>query len=69
MTKLVTINGRTIRGWVYTREDLAWQTLSHAVKPLRVMLGDVVDDEPRFWVVTPADASRLERAGYEYAKR
>jgi len=29
----------------------------------RVMLGD----DGRFWVVTPADASRLEKAGYEYA--
>jgi hypothetical protein len=35
----------------------------HAAKSQRVMLGD--DD--RYWVVTPADASRLERMGYEYA--
>jgi hypothetical protein len=34
-----------------------------AIKPLRVMLGD----DETFWVVCPADAARLERAGYEYA--
>ena len=31
--------------------------------PMRVILGD--DD--MFWVVTPADAERLLRAGYELA--
>ncbi len=33
------------------------------VEPMRVILGD--DD--LFWVVTPADAERLLRAGYEIA--
>jgi hypothetical protein len=31
--------------------------------PLRVLLGD----DGRYWAATPADAARLERAGYEYA--
>jgi hypothetical protein len=35
----------------------------HCVVPMRVILGD--DD--LFWVVTPADAHRLLRAGYEIA--
>jgi hypothetical protein len=37
--------------------------VQHCVKPMWVMLGD----DMRFWVVTPADAARLERAGYEFA--
>ena len=36
---------------------------AHAVKTLWVMLGD----DERYWVVTPADAARLEAMGYEYA--
>lgn len=35
-----------------------------ATKPMMVILGD--DD--KFWVTTPANAERLHRAGYEYAK-
>lgn len=35
----------------------------HATKPMCVVLGD----DGRYWVVCPADASRLERAGLEYA--
>lgn len=33
-------------------------------KPHRVMLGD----DGRFWVVCPADADVLDRAGYEFAE-
>ncbi len=69
MTHLTTINGREIHGAVYPREDLAWSSLGRALKPHRVMLGDVIDDRPQWWVVTPADAERLARAGYEYAPR
>jgi len=36
---------------------------AHAVKTLWVMLGN----DERYWVVTPADAARLEAMGYEYA--
>jgi hypothetical protein len=42
---------------------LAIIAMNHCVKAHFIMLGD----DGRFWVVTPADASRLERAGYEYA--
>ena len=47
----------------YQSLGLAIQSLSHMVKPGRIMLGD----DGRFWVVTPAAAMVLERAGYEYA--
>ena len=35
--------------------------------PMRIVLGDHDGERGEFWVVTPADASRLERAGYEMA--
>ena len=35
----------------------------HSVRPMRIILGD----HPSFWVVTPADAERLMRVGYEMA--
>ena len=34
-----------------------------AVKSMAVMMGD----DNKFWVVTMADAQRLERVGYEWA--
>jgi len=34
---------------------------------MRIVLGDHDGERGEFWVVTPADASRLERAGYEMA--
>jgi hypothetical protein len=43
--------------------QLAFEHAATTVKPHRVMLGD----DGRYWVVTPADAARLERMGYEYA--
>ncbi len=69
MTTLTRIDGREIRGAIFTRPDLAWSFADGSIPPSRVMLGDVIDDQPRWWVVTPADAARLERAGYEYAPR
>ncbi len=69
MTTLTTINGRTIRGWRFTQPDLAWAFADGARKPQRVLLGDATDVRASWWVVTPADAARLERAGYEYAPR
>jgi hypothetical protein len=36
---------------------------NHAVKPMRIILGD----DELFWVVAPAVASYLESQGYEYA--
>ena len=68
-TPTITIDGRTIRPDIYRSAELAWQSVAHAVKPMRVMLGDVIDDRPQWWVVTPADAARLEPAGYEFAPR
>lgn len=41
----------------------AFSFANNSYKPLRVILGD--DD--RFWVVTPAYAECLCKAGYEYA--
>jgi len=35
-----------------------------SVRPMRIILGDY----PEFWVVTPADAERLIRAGYEMVR-
>ena len=40
---------------------------NRATYPLRIVLGDYDGERGEFWVVTPADASRLERAGYEMA--
>lgn len=67
MNILVTIDGREIRGGRYRELANATSALTHAVKPMRIMLGDNDGENYEFWVVTPADASRLERAGYEYA--
>lgn len=35
----------------------------HCVRPMRVVMGD----DEMFWVVTPADAETLRRAGLELA--
>ena len=35
----------------------------HAVKPLWIILGD----DEKYWVVIPALANALNKAGYEYA--
>lgn len=43
---------------------MAFNSLKHSLKPQRVILGD----DMKFWVVCPADAERLYRAGYEYAE-
>ena len=40
---------------------------NRATYPMRIVLGDHDGERGEFWVVTPADASRLERAGYEMA--
>lgn len=37
--------------------------VNNAIKPIAVMMGD----DNKFWVVTMADAQRLEKAGYEWA--
>ena len=43
---------------------------NRATYPMRIVLGDHDHDggeRGEYWVVTPADASRLERASYEMA--
>jgi hypothetical protein len=47
----------------FNDRTLALSRAATTIKPSRVMLGD----DGKYWVVTPADASRLERMGYEYA--
>jgi hypothetical protein len=42
---------------------LAFDWAAHAVRSQVVLHGD----DGRYWVVSPADAARLERLGYEYA--
>jgi hypothetical protein len=51
------------RAYRFIERGHAFGFAQRGTKPLRVMLGD----DERFWVVTPADAARLERGGYEYA--
>lgn len=53
------------------RPDFRFSTLGtalsfadRAVKRMRVVMGD----DGYFWVVTPAEATRLERQGYELAR-
>jgi len=41
--------------------DLARSWARHGVKIQAIVLGD----HPEYWVVTPAHATRLARAGYE----
>jgi len=49
----------------FTIQTAAWSFADRCHKPHRVILGD----DQQFWVVTPAEASRLVKAGYEYAPR
>jgi len=46
---------------------LARQCVAHCAKPHRIVMGDCDGDGGVYWVVVPADAARLERAGYEIA--
>ena len=55
-------------------EPIAFRSLERArsyaarcVKPMWVVLGDCDGDEATAWGVCPADAAKLERAGYELA--
>ena len=55
-------------------EPIAFSSLERAqsyaaqcAKPMWVVLGDRDGDEATAWVVCPADAAKLERAGYELA--
>lgn len=50
---------------VFSNRELATSYAAHCVKPHWIVLGDHDGDNGEYWVVTPADAQRLERAGYE----
>lgn len=47
----------------FSSKTLAESFVGNAVKPLWIVMGD----DSKYWVVTPADAARLERAGYVMA--
>ena len=49
---------------VFHNFKLARNYIDHCIKLHCIVLGELVGE---YWVVTPADASRLERAGYEIA--
>lgn len=61
--KLIEIDGRTVYGFAFASVSAATAFAERCHKPQRVVLGD----HPAVWVVSPADAERLARAGYEYA--
>ncbi|TWT40496.1 hypothetical protein RAS1_42070 [Phycisphaerae bacterium RAS1] len=70
MTRLATTkDGRQIYGFVFNAPESAWSFCDQPGKPTRVMLGHADEDRNEWWVVTPADAARLEQMGYEYAPR
>ena len=55
---------RLIRGHVSFYQSLSnarSACYEHSVKPSRIVMGDC----PWYWVVSPADAERLTKAGYE----
>ena len=49
----------------FSNLELANFYADRCVKPHWIVLGDHDGDVGEYWVVTPADAQRLERAGYE----
>lgn len=59
--KHIEIDGRTIYAFEFTSLEAAWDMVNRAKKPQRIILGDA----PFYWVVNPADAQRLVKAGYE----
>ncbi len=61
---LIQINSRAVHGFSFTSLALARSFASRCHKPHRIMLGD----HPCYWVVSPADAECLARAGYECAE-
>lgn len=49
--------------WKFYEIENAISFQNHAIKPMWIMLGD----DNRYWVVIPALAAALEKAGYQYA--
>jgi hypothetical protein len=65
MDKII-IGNKIIRYVKYYSEVLAFVASERSGN--WVILGDATEDgKPEFWVVRPADASRLMKAGYELA--
>ena len=60
----ITANGRTIYVSKYNSLENALSSLEHLTRPAWVVMGDYDDPWGGFWVCRPADAARLERAGY-----
>lgn len=56
-----------VKGHVATFRNLslAQSYADRCVKPHWIVLGDNDGENGEYWVVTPADAQRLEHAGYE----
>jgi len=52
---------------VFRNPALAKSFADRCVKLHCIVLGDHDGETGQYWVVTPADAQRLERAGYEIA--
>ncbi len=50
---------------VFRNPELANNYANRCIKPHWVVLGDNDGENGEYWVVTPTDAQRLERAGYE----
>jgi hypothetical protein len=61
--RLIEINGMPVYGFSFRSLDLAQSFALSCETPYRVILGD----HPCVWVVSPADAERLVKAGYDYA--
>lgn len=57
-------NGLKYNPAIFSDRELAFSFAHGSVKPHRVILGE----NGKYWVVCPADAERLQKAGYEYAK-
>lgn len=66
MNSVVLPDGRVARVRKFHQERFARDASRPGTGDMLV-LGDVNDKWGRFWVCSPRDASRLVRAGYEYA--
>jgi len=64
MMKNATVTGTDYKPYRFRDLGSAASFQARCIRPMRIMLGD----DEMFWVVTPADAARLERQGFEYAE-
>lgn len=63
MRKVTGGNEMNRKIWKFYEIENAISFQNHAIKPMWIMLGD----DNRYWVVIPALAATLEKAGYQYA--